>query len=330
MQMLSDLETFSESEEAFLRLLANFLSLDLSAVRIQSVAGRSSRRLQQSRLDVSVETDVSTERASAATSSLQQDSSLDALIISAGLPHVVVLDVVQYCGDGQTLVQATCQLCPEGSYKSEPDNSSCVQCPLNAGTAGSGSARVAKCLCSAGFFLALPPMSIAGSCTACPTGFFCEGGSARVGCPEHSTSGAGSARREQCVCDAGYTPEEASAGCRACAPGTRKAGAGSGLCEQCTGGSVQPAPAATTCLLCPPDSLPNPPATHCFPALDPPACISHSLTLAADCPTRSIPARGCATSLEQLQTTSLPIETHTGFPPLLPHRPLPRCSNCCM
>lgn len=238
MQMLADLETFTASEQTFLRILAHFLNLGVPAVRIQSVTS-TSRRLLQSSLDLSVTTDVASESADAATASLEQDGSLNALVTSAGLPDIVVVGVVRYCGDGHTPARGACEPCTRGWYKSEPDNSSCVACPSNASTASSGSARVTDCSCLPGFLLATPSMSASVFCAACPADSYCPGGSTEQACPQNTVSAPRSSELGDCACNKGFhgLPEQ----CQPCPPGQYKASPGPEACVPCPGNSFSPA-----------------------------------------------------------------------------------------
>ena len=62
--------------------------------------------------------------------------------------------------------------------------------------------RVADCVCKAGFHGTISSSS--DSCTQCPAGSYCAGGSALATCPSNSDSPEQAFALTACVCVAGY------------------------------------------------------------------------------------------------------------------------------
>ena len=70
--------------------------------------------------------------------------------------------------------------------------------------------------CSAGSYTSL---SGASACTACPPGYYCQGGSSKTGCPVHSSSSASTYHITGCTCNAGYSGQNGGS-CAPCLPGS--------------------------------------------------------------------------------------------------------------
>jgi hypothetical protein len=82
--------------------------------------------------------------------------------------------------------------------------------------------------CSAGSYTSL---SGASACTACPPGYYCQGGSSKTGCPVHSSSSASTHHITGCICNAGYSGQNGGS-CAPCLPGSFCPGAST--CSQPT------------------------------------------------------------------------------------------------
>ncbi|KAJ1482839.1 hypothetical protein T484DRAFT_1601453, partial [Baffinella frigidus] len=76
-----------------------------------------------------------------------------------------------------------------------------------------------------------------GTCTDCPDNTYSEATAAHSSntcssCPAHTRSDAGSGKRTDCSCVAGYTGSDGEE-CSACLAGTYKVGTGAGACNSC-------------------------------------------------------------------------------------------------
>ena len=156
-----------------------------------------------------------------------------------------------YCDKGyQVLVTGelpVCAACTFGTYKSWIGNEPCIDCAPGQ----TGSATVSLRL------------NQSSACKDCPDDTYEDGGVCHP-CPPNSTSTAGSAGADQCVCVAGF--EEAGGVCVPCSAGSFSPVSGS-ACTLCPYNTHQSLDGQTLCVGCPPNSESEPGSTsqaQCF------------------------------------------------------------------
>jgi len=90
-------------------------------------------------------------------------------------------------------------------------------------------------------------------CTACPNNTYSISTTECTACHPHTVSASGSDNRTDCICIPGYTLNETTAMCDACAPGMYKSWVGFGECLVCPEGTHSNGSAAAACTSCPND-----------------------------------------------------------------------------
>lgn len=158
------------------------------------------------------------------------------------------------CGAGTFAASegsTSCQRCPYGTYSSmlgATAVSNCTFCPANSWHYKSGQVTSSPCTCNPGFL----SNASTGACEPCTDdSYFCENNAA-VSCPVHSVSLYPRAKKEDCVCQAGYYLYYEH--CIACSPNTYKAGVSNFPCASCPDNSVSTTRGAVTvdeCLCAP-------------------------------------------------------------------------------
>lgn len=183
------------------------------------------------------------------------------------------------------------ELCPVNTWKDE-SGLYCQPCPEYSLAAGTGSASVDACVCSAGFVFT------GQECTACGAGFY-ETSGVCVQCPPAHSSAAGSTSSDDCLCAAGFGGADGAEACEECAVGTYKALVSNSGCVACPGNTTTLSNASTSasqcvcragfefvngfCFACPANKFKQVPGSHdCTP------CPEHTLapqgaTTAAAC-----------------------------------------------
>eukprot|EP00961_Rhodomonas_salina_P071427 959318-Rhodomonas_salina.1 len=155
---------------------------------------------------------------------------------------------------------ASCQLCPQDTWKDVFGDQMCQLCPPHSGTMHAGAASMDVCLCGAGY-----NGTAASGCEPVPAGVFKEGmGPAQAfqPCPANSHGQPGAASVAECLCNAGYT--RAGDTCVPCAAGSYKVAAGNVACVRCPTPRTSHAGASTLAeCVCGPGFLGNDVCTPC-------------------------------------------------------------------
>jgi hypothetical protein len=145
------------------------------------------------------------------------------------------------CVAGHQNASWACEARAAGKYKAFIGNNSCVACPANSDTLGSGSNELDDCLCLPGY---IANSDSDEACAPCPRNTFNAelGGSTCLACPVDSGTEAPASTFASCECEAGYTPGAGQDLCTACAAGKYKATRSMSACSVRTACSRLQAP----------------------------------------------------------------------------------------
>ena len=180
-----------------------------------------------------------------------------------------LMDCTCLAGYSGTLDGRACNVCPEGKYKVGTGIGQCLDCPAFTSSL-SASDELVDCKCLAGYSAELDGQA----CSVCPKGKYktvtgafacsvCQGGTSNddIGstsagacvqcdggtwsgdgdatcttCPSQTSSAAGSNKKTDCKCLAGYGAKSEGQVCSICLEGEYKA-VGVGMCSMCPGGT---------------------------------------------------------------------------------------------
>ena len=136
-----------------------------------------------------------------------------------------------------------CRACVPGEYCFENELSDCP--PHSTSDPLSGS--ITDCVCHAGYKAAADH-----TCSECVNGEYClnEVVSLCSSISSNMISAPKSSQASDCMCDVGFTWDDAFLSCVACVAGTYKSAAGSEACTNCASGKYSNSVAATTATVC--------------------------------------------------------------------------------
>jgi hypothetical protein len=178
-----------------------------------------------------------------------------------GLPGAAVrFPARASCGAGQEPSNDTasnitetlrCITCPVGKYKSESNNSMCIQCPAHSWTPDRGAILLSQCVCKPSYYSNGPLFSsyfassgsllFNYSCHICGAGFYCPGDQQRIPCfpGSHTLPGVINYSSPCTLCPAGkYQNSSAAQNCSRC-PQSSDSQQGNSLCS-CLIGLIGP------------------------------------------------------------------------------------------
>lgn len=193
---------FERHKRTYIEGLANVSGVPPAAVQLTLVSPNTRRRLSAAGgVVVAFQITAAREAAGAASVRMRVQAALESWAAVARVPSPVMGFVGVTCGAGRAPGASACDLCVHGSFKSLPDNSSCLPCPLNT------SAHAPT------------------HCVQCQTNAMSAGGSSNCSCLP------GFSGRVCAACAAGtYKPAPGGAACLPCTSGWRS-NAGATACR---------------------------------------------------------------------------------------------------